>query len=116
MLEIIGPSLIIFGELEFLTRRYCKHGKFKIVQIYQYHISKLVRGERKQLHKDRGGIRGEGIIEIHDEKLWESWDEKKKQTILWAPEPHLSQLFQTLSFWLYELVKNLVKKKEIHTR
>lgn len=36
---------------------------------------------------------------------------KKKQTILWAPEPHLSQLFQTLSFWLYELVKNLVKKK-----
>ena len=41
---------------------------------------------------------------------------KKKQTILWAPEPHLSQLFQTLSFWLYELVKNLVKKKEIHTR
>lgn len=67
------------------------------------------------MHKDRGGIRGEGIMEIHDEKLWESWDEKKK-TILWAPEPHLSQLFQTLSFWLYELVKNLVKKKEIHTR
>lgn len=47
------------------------------MQIYQYHISKLVRGERKQLHKDRGGIRGEGIMEIHDEKLWESWDEKK---------------------------------------
>lgn len=75
---MIGRSLIIFGELEFLTRRYCKHGKFKIVQFYQYHISKLVRGERKQLHKDRGGIRGEGIMEIHDEKLWESWDEKKK--------------------------------------
>lgn len=36
---------------------------------------------------------------------------RKKKTILWAPEPHLSQLFQTLSFWLYELVKNLVKKK-----
>ena len=54
-------------------------------------------------------------MEIHDEKLWESWDEGKK-TILWAPEPQISQLFQTLSFWLYELVKNLVKKKEIHTR